>query len=119
MLSEHFSRNELACKCGCNRIGGYPINLKRLLSCLERMTEFAGTKPVITSAYRCAEHNAEVGGVKNSYHCRDMAADLYIPGINLNQIARLARKSGFTGIGKYVQKGFVHCDIGPPRSWTE
>ncbi|MCD6310441.1 MAG: DUF882 domain-containing protein [Candidatus Eremiobacteraeota bacterium] len=118
MLSRNFSRDELACPC-CGRIGRYPKRLKYLLSCLERLTEIAGQKPVITSCYRCPRHNAEVGGVPNSYHCQDMAVDLWIRGKTLNQIARYARKAGFTGIGRYWGKGFVHCDTGPQRTWEE
>jgi uncharacterized protein YcbK (DUF882 family) len=119
MLSEHFSRAELVCHC-CNRIGNDPVSLKKLLKHLEQLRKLAGNMPInITSAYRCPKHNAEIGGVPNSYHCQNMAVDLWIPGKSLNQIASLARSAGFTGIGKYWNAGFVHCDIGHTRTWNE
>jgi len=122
MLSAHFSREELQCKCGCGNIGGFVTNLKRLVNTLEVLRTLAGNKPVvITSGYRCPDHNDAVGGVKNSFHTQCLAADLYIPGISLCQIAKFAKQAGFMGVGKYPKQGFVHCDIGTKylRTWTE
>ena len=113
MLSEYFSRDELKCKCGCNKIGGFPDMLNRVIICLEKLTELAGRKPVITSAYRCIKHNAAVKGKIRSYHLVDMACDLYIGGMTNKKISNLARQAGFTGTIRYAKMGFVHCDLGP------
>lgn len=72
----HFERNEFACKCGC---GFDNINLK-LPQILENIRSHFGGRPVIiTSGCRCANHNAEVGGVQGSRHVLGKAVDFYIP----------------------------------------
>lgn len=125
MLSKYFSRAEVACRC-CGKVGPYPENLKRLLAAADKMRELAG-KPVIINPnhciYRCPEHNAAVGGEVNppSFHTQDLAMDFHIEGLTLYQMAALAQKAGFMGIGIYIGKGFVHADLGTsyPRRWVE
>lgn len=119
MLSKHFSRDEIACRCGCGRIGGFTCQLTELLRCLEEMTRLAGKKPVIHCAYRCPPHNTGVGGVVGSYHCKCRAVDLHIEGYTIQQTVFFAKKAGFKGIGRYWDLGFVHCDTGPEREWDE
>ncbi len=114
----NFKKEDIVCRC-CGRIGNNVNNLRKLIKCLEKLYKIAGKRPIITSAYRCPEHNEKIGGVPNSYHCKNMAVDLWIPGKSLNQSGRLAQKAGFTGIGKYWGKGFIHCDTGSERSWSE
>jgi len=110
MLSAHFSRDEMACRC-CGKIGGYSENLKKLLICLERLRELVGGSLNVTSGYRCPGHNADVGGMPNSYHLKDMAADLSSPGYPLEKLAKLAQSAGFKGIVIEEDQGIVHCDI--------
>jgi len=117
-LSKHFSRAELACK-HCGRIGPYPQRLKKLLALLEKIRGGVGKPVRVTSGYRCPDHNREVGGVSNSYHMLDMAADIYVPGMKLQDLARIAEKAGAGGIGVYSYSGFVHVDIGPWARWTQ
>ena len=131
MLSKNLPRELIACQCGCDTIGGYPENLDRLVSCIEKLIELSPGKIVITSAYRCPEHNDRpqdeknergiygAGGVKNSYHTQCLAVDFWIPGTGLDKAGRLARKAGFTGIGRYWNDGFVHADFGKKRTWDE
>ena len=52
-------------------------NLELLVSrVLDPLREAWGGPIIITSGYRSEELNARVGGVKNSYHTRGMAADI-------------------------------------------
>ncbi len=70
-ISEHFSRDEFRCKhCG-ELVGPSPA----LLDYLESIREFSGFPVIITSGYRCPEHNASVGGVPDSAHVTGEAAD--------------------------------------------
>ncbi len=117
-LSKHFSRAELACK-HCGRIGPYAQRLKKLLVLLEKIRGGVGKAVRVTSGYRCPAHNREVGGVSNSYHMLDMAADIYVPGMKLQDLARIAEKAGAGGIGVYPYSGFVHVDVGPWSRWTQ
>lgn len=116
-MSEHFSKDEFKCKCGC---GGLKVDLN-LIVLLEKLRAEVGQPIHVSSGYRCPKHNAAVGGATNSYHMKGMAADITIPNHSPSDIARLARKLGFGGIGTYIHGGnyFCHVDTGPVREWTD
>ncbi len=115
----NFSRAEFECQCGCGRIGRHPENLARVLTSAEKLRSLAKRSVNITSGYRCPTHNKEVGGVKGSYHTKNMAVDLWVEGYGPGELAYLARKAGFGGRGRYWHKAIVHCDSGPVREWDE
>lgn len=71
-LTEHFSRNEFACKCGCgfDQIDPYLVNG------LEHSRKSTGLPYQINAGCRCPKHNTEVGGKPNSAHLRGLAADI-------------------------------------------
>lgn len=112
-LSPHFSRHEFRCRCGC---GGAIVD-PHLVEHLETLRRMKGNKPIrIVSGYRCASHNAAVGGSKRSQHLVGRAADLEH---GLDVSSTMAARAGFTGIG--TSKGRVtHADVRkPPRAhWT-
>lgn len=121
-MSPHFKRFEVACEC-CGRIGAYNSNLVKTLFHLEKMRTEA-RQPVIIKPghclYRCRKHNAEVGGVSDSLHLKALAVDFHIEDFSVEAMAILAERAGFTGIGRYYTKGFVHADIGDgSRRWEE
>lgn len=62
-LSEHFSKSEFACP-DCGRGRPSPA----LLAILEAARSLLGSTISITSGYRCAAHNAEIGGKEPSEH---------------------------------------------------
>ncbi len=108
-LSEHFSADEFRCKC----CGDLPCgdNLERLVMMLETVRERYGRPMVIVSGYRCPKHNAEVGGVPNSYHTQCLAADIKCTtGRDRYDLIRAALKSQVRRIGVYPS--FIHLDIG-------
>ena len=76
-------------------------------------------KPLnITSAFRTPEHNAKVGGAKNSQHTHGNAFDVDVSGMSQSERVALitqARSSGFKGIGVYDNS--LHFDVGPDRAW--
>lgn len=74
-------------------------------------------KPIIlTSGYR-TEHTNRIteGAAQNSMHLYGKAADVQMPGIPINYLARLLRINGGSGIGIYPT--FVHVDTWKERSW--
>ena len=73
-LSPHFSTDEFRCK-HCGEI--IPIS-PDLLDYLESIREFSGFPIIITSGYRCPDHNAAVGGAPGSAHLTGEAADFAV-----------------------------------------
>ena len=106
-----FTPKEIACRhCG-------ELFLDRSsLDCLQRLRSAWGKPVRLTSAHRCAEHNRKVGGSPNSQHLK-LAFDCACPAAEQDAFVALARRSGFTGVGRYPGRNFVHLDCGPERSW--
>lgn len=118
MISEHFTKDEFKCKCGC---GGLKYDPK-LLTLLEQLRAEIGQPVYITSGYRCPAHNKAVGGAKDSFHMKGMAADIVVPKHSPFDIKKVAERLGFGGIGTYVEGGnfFTHVDVGPQgRRWSD
>ena len=98
-MSEHFQPKEFASKDG--RPSPYPLVVQEgLYQLLEEIRDEFGKPIVVNSGYRSPEHNKNIGGAKNSYHVKGMAADIrlqsYILSIttetrNLARIAHVTR----------------------------
>lgn len=113
-LSQHFTREEFRCPC-CGQCGITWDVVARL----EQLRHELGDLPIIvTSGYRCHAHNAEVGGVRNSYHTLGLAADIKVKTKTPDEVAAAAERVGFTGIGIYPS--WTHVDIRPaPARWAK
>lgn len=123
MLSKHFSRSELACRCCCNRCEIKP----ELLNLLEKIRSLLESPIFINSGYRCPTHNKKVGGVPNSWHTQGIAADIrqtkYSNGIFHSKILQAYEEGNLPelgGLGLY--NGRIHVDThkskdGHLRQW--
>jgi uncharacterized protein YcbK (DUF882 family) len=111
LMSAHFSINEMQCSCSREHISPPPIN-KILLEVLEELRTSFQKPIIVTSAYRCSEHNASIDGAKNSFHILGKAADIVIKTISPNIIYKYLDKKypNSFGIGFYTS-GFVHIDV--------
>jgi len=109
-LSKNFNESEFVCKCGCGTVHVNP----NLISKLQKLRDMVGKPITIVSGYRCAAHNASVGGVPRSQHKLGNAADISISGMSPAEVAKLAEKVGFNGIGRYST--FTHVDVRGYRS---
>ena len=108
MLSGHFSESEMSCHhCGQLPAGGIS---GVLLDGLERLRTIVGKPIYVTNAYRCPEHNAAVGGVSNSQHVHGTAADIYVDGMGVWELANICKQI-FDGVGEYYGQEFVHVDM--------
>lgn len=113
-LTEHFNITEFHCKgtsCNCKETLHDPA----LSAHLQQIREHFGKPLHITSGYRCAKHNASVGGTANSRHTKGQAADFTISGVESAEIARFAESIGILGIGLY--DNFVHIDTREKKSF--
>lgn len=65
---------------------------------------------IVTSGYRCEEHNKEVKGVENSAHTKGLAADIkYDDSSHKFMLIDAFIKVGFKRIGIY--ETFIHVDL--------
>ncbi len=128
--SAHFSDEELQChgsKCGPLGTGCH-VNgcTSALIDALDafRLRALSGwgalapdkyfTFPgvIVNDAYRCPQHNAEVGGVKGSQHMLGEAADIRIPGMTAAQLEAIARQvPAIKGIGRADKQAYLHVDV--------
>lgn len=108
-LSPHFLEREFACSC-CGTVKVDPELVRRL----ELLRAVVGKPLVVVSGYRCAVHNARVGGAKQSQHRLGTAVDLKHGYATVRQAAA----AGFRGIG-HRGPWAVHVDIrSTPARWT-
>lgn len=81
-------------------------------------------KPMIlTSAYRCAEHNSAVSNGPTGPHVAGRAVDIKVYGPDAVSIIELGLRHGLIGIG-VSQKGpiatrFIHLDNMRRRIWSD
>lgn len=64
----------------------------------------------VTSGYRPEPINTQVGGVRNSYHVKGMALDIYPVGESLEKFYQWLIKRWTGGFGDGRNKGFIHID---------
>ena len=107
-LSANFSRSEFRCKCGCGKYNITPALIKGL----QELRDYLGMPIIIGSGTRCPEHNAAVGGTRNSYHVKGYAADIRVDGLTPKELMRAAEQIKvfrYGGIGLYDT--FIHVDV--------
>lgn len=112
--SEHFTRAELQCKCGCEPSAAVEANLTELAKDLELMRLELGAMSIV-SGHRCRARNDAVGGARDSRHIYGEAADLAVPNGKQAEYVKAAEKvPAFRngGIGVYPHGG-VHVDHRP------
>src|ERR1051325_5814172 len=105
----HFSEVELSCHhCGINACQ------QSLVDALEAFRTLSGKPVIVTSAYRCPQHNAEAGGAGRSEHVEGLAADIRVEGMTATQMESLARKiPAIRGIGRNDHQQYIHVDVRP------
>ena len=108
-LSRNFRLAEFKCKCG--KCASVLVDTD-LVDILQQIREHFGKPVNINSGYRCAEHNAKVGGDPNSSHMQGMAADIRVEGIAPREVAKFAERIGVKRIGLYEGKEGEFCHIG-------
>lgn len=107
----NFFAEEFFCNCGkCSNMKISEILLDRLHVLRNLMYK---NPIIITSAYRCKEHNKSVGGRPNSWHLYGRAIDIYLPGRfeDHNYFINCCKQLfEFTYTGSRNNQHFIHCD---------
>jgi uncharacterized protein YcbK (DUF882 family) len=111
-MSKHFINAEFACKCGC---GTNKIRTE-FITRLDHARDRASVPFVITSGYRCPDHNRRVGGVPDSAHAHGWAADIvFRNGHDGFLILEALLNVGFTRVGIDSKRKFIHVDADPSK----
>ena len=105
----------MECKC-TNSACVTQIIDDELMEKLVQLRELCKSSIVVTSAYRCEEHNKKIGGHPNSSHIQGLAADVICPSMSMKDFNALVEKV-FNNIGN--ANNFTHVDVRPngPRRW--
>lgn len=114
-LSKHFSRHEIACKCGC----GFNSMDAETLRVADEVRDFVGKPITPSSGARCPAYNRKVGGVSFSQHVLARAMDL--PVDNPREVYAYLHQKYPDRYGLGLYRTFVHIDTrstGPAR-WDE
>ena len=76
---KNFRINEFVCRCGCEMPAEARQNIEALVAnVLDPVRDEYGKPIYVNSGYRCAKHNAAVGGVPKSQHMLGQAADISV-----------------------------------------
>lgn len=107
---KYFKRSEFACKCG--KCGGFPVEPKeKLVRVADRLRGQKNAPATVSSGVRCAQHNANVGGVPNSRHKLGKAMDFSIRGVSGAELLALAKKQPEIRYAYIIDGSWVHMDI--------
>lgn len=117
-LSKNFISTEFNCK--GNGCCSQTMIDEKLVDYLQKIRDHFKRPITITSAYRCAIHNRNVGGATGSYHSQGKAADIVVDGATPLEVAQYAESIGIKGIGLYetdLDGHFVHIDTRTYKSF--
>ena len=120
-LSPHFNVKEFKCKCG----GSHDILISdELVDKLEKLyAKLNCSKIIITSGYRCANHDKNVGGSGTGQHTKGNAADTCCYGqdgkpISSKIVCCAAQDIGFSGIANInTSYQYTHVDVRSGSKW--
>lgn len=112
---KNFTISEFNSKDGAEMPQNVRDNVIDLAINLQALRDYLNAPITITSGYRSPKHNSSIGGAKNSYHVKGMAADIKAEGFTPSEVIRAIlilinegkMKEG--GIGRYPS--WVHYDI--------
>ena len=122
-MTKNFNIKEFECKCGCKMPEFVKKNVIELAENLQIIRNEVGRLD-LTNAYRCKDHNSDVGGSTSSQHLVGKAADVKSKSIKPKEMAQIVNdlmknekiKTG--GIGIY--NTFTHIDIRGVRArWSK
>lgn len=120
-LSPHFNAREFRCQCGQPH---ETLIASELIDKLEALYATLNcSKIIVTSGYRCPEHDKAVGGTSSGQHTKGTAADVCCYGqdgqpISSKTVCCKAQDLGFTGIANITSSyQYTHLDVRTNGKW--
>jgi hypothetical protein len=91
---------------------------RRLTGLLFQISNHFHAPVTVVSGCRSYAHNRRIGGARESWHLRCMAADFRVQGVGSGAVYRYtASLPGRGGVGSYCHDNFIHVDVGDRREW--
>ena len=120
-LSPHFNAREFRCQCGKTH---ETLIASKLVDKLEALyTALNCSKIIVTSGYRCPEHDKAVGGTSSGQHTKGTAADVCCyrqdgQPISSKTVCCKSQDLGFTGIANITSSyQYTHLDVRTSGKW--
>ena len=120
-LSPHFNAREFRCQCGKTH---ETLIASKLVDKLEQLYSTLNcSKIIVTSGYRCPEHDKAVGGTSSGQHTKGTAADVCCyrqdgQPISSKTVCCKAQDLGFTGIANITSSyQYTHLDVRTSGKW--
>jgi len=120
-LSPHFNAREFRCQCGKTH---ETLIASKLVDKLEQLYSTLNcSKIIVTSGYRCPEHDKAVGGTSSGQHTKGTAADVYCyvqdgQPISSKTVCCKAQDLGFGGIANITSSyQYTHLDVRTGYRW--
>ena len=120
-FAKNFLYSEIMCPCGCEKDKPIDPKLTYLLQSLRNKID----RPIYISkggGLRCRKYNRRIGGYIYSPHIDGKAVDIHVKGMDIIDLAIVAKSIGFPRIGLYPYSHFIHVDtVNPYRgsaSWV-
>lgn len=104
-LSKYFSVAE--CRCPC--CGACDMT-QQILNLADTIREHFNAPTIVTSGYRCKQHNAKVGGVSNSRHLSGRAMDIVVTGHTAKEVLQYAESLPQTHYCHAITGNAIHID---------
>jgi len=111
---DYFTQAELQCHCSYPECDGGEMSPAFMVRVID-LRKFLDFPFPVSSGFRCARHNTDVGGRSNSLHLLGQAIDIGIDRDRAYQLVADAKNFGMRGIGvrQVGSKRFVHIDNRP------
>jgi Peptidase M15 len=91
---------------------------RKLNGLLYQISRHFNAPVTVVSGCRSYAHNRRIGGARESWHLRCMAADIRVQGVGPATVFRYAGSlPGRGGVGSYCRDSFIHIDVGDRREW--
>ena len=114
-LTKNFTLKEMRCHDGTDVPWSLLENAQKLADNLQVIRDEIGKPVHLISCFRPRSYNSKIGGSKNSYHIKCMAADIRVKGMKASEVRAVVlelikeKRISEGGVGSY--RTFTHYDI--------
>ena len=109
---KYFGRAEFRCNCNGKYCDGFPAEMHPvLIRVADRVRGFFGAEAFVSSGVRCAQHNANVGGVPGSRHLYGKAMDFCINGKTAAEVLEYVIQQPEISYAYDIDGIYIHMDV--------